>query len=144
MADIANLQETWNMLTLRASDLTFHMQSLQTQQLEMTASRGDEYDLKSCREAAVRNRFKAMFDTDPALQEQYSKYNDIPEFEEEINKIQAEFDKKIAELTYWETQLNNQITVDSTELEEINATKDSFKAMLSSNIQESFTYGYGS
>ena len=58
-----------------------------------------------------------------------------------MNKLTAKYNDEMAELTAWETVLENQITIDSAELEEINAYMESVKSMLSSNIQEDFSYG---
>ena len=51
--------------------------------------------------------------------------------------------QKIDELAAWETNVDAQITTSSTELEEVNAYLDSYKQMLSSNINEDFDYGLG-
>ena len=78
------------------------------------------------------------------LQESYLNYTEIPDFEEQIDKIVAEFQEQLDELTAWETTIDAQITTNSAELQEENAYYDSLKSMLTSNIQEDFNFGLNS
>ena len=75
---------------------------------------------------------------------QESYVSTVDDFEEEIDKITAKFQDQLDELTAWETQLDAQITTNSAELEEVNAYLESYKQMLSSNIQEDFNFGLNS
>ena len=75
------------------------------------------------------------------LQEQYTDYTEMPDFEAEIDKLTAKYQDQFDELTAWETAIDAQITTASAELEEVNAYMESIKSMLSSNIQEDFNYG---
>ena len=74
------------------------------------------------------------------MQGEYTDYTEIPEFEEEIDKITAKYQEQFDELTAWETMIDAQITTASAELEEVNAYMESLQSMLSSNIQEDFDY----
>ena len=78
------------------------------------------------------------------LQEKYLDYTKIPDFEDQINRITAEFQEKIDELTAWETIIDSQITTASAEYEEVKANMESVKSMLSTNIQEDFNFGLNS
>ena len=49
----------------------------------------------------------------------------------------------MADMTAWETELENQITTLSTELTEINSYMDSYKSMLSNNIKNDYNYSEG-
>ena len=60
---------------------------------------------------------------------------------EEIDKITAKFEQQLEELNAWETVIDAQITTNSAELEEINAYLESYRSMLSSNVQEDFDFG---
>ena len=71
----------------------------------------------------------------------YLDYTKIEDFEDQIDRITAEFQDQLDELTAWETAIDAQITTDSAELEEINAYIESYKSMLSTNIQNDFNYG---
>ena len=51
------------------------------------------------------------------------------------------FQENLDDLTAWETAIDAHITTNSAELEEINAYIESYKSMLSTNIQEDFNYG---
>lgn len=138
---IANLHETLLTYKLRRNELNLEIAQFQTQKTLATYSQADAHSLKSCKERSVRAYFKEMYENDPALKEKYTDYTQIPDFEEEIDKITAQNQDMIDELTAWETALDSQMTTASAELEEVNAYMESIKSMLSSNIQEDFNYG---
>ena len=138
---ISNLHETLLTYTLRKNALQLEITQLQSQKSLATYSQADAHSLKSMDEHAVRDYFKNLYNDDPELQEKYKDYTQIPDFEAEIDKITAKYQDQLDELTAWETAIDSQITTDSAELEEVNAYMESFKSMLSSNIQEDFNYG---
>lgn len=138
---IANLHETLLSYKLRRNAINLEINQLSSQKTLATYSQADRNAIKAKEEQDVRNNFKALYDGDEDLQLQYKDYTQIPDFEEEIDKITAKYQDEMAELTAWETALDAQITTDSAELEEINAYMESIKSMLSSNIQEDFNYG---
>ena len=138
---IANLQETYESYRLRKNFLNLELSELASQKTLAIRAQSDSQSLLSSRKHEVRDYFKALYEGDPELHEKYLDYTKIPEFEEEIDKIVAEMQQKLDELTAWETNIDAQITTDSTELEEVNAYMESIKSMLQSNIQEDFNYG---
>ena len=138
---VANLHETLLSYTMRKNQLNLEITQLQSQKTLVMRSQGDVQELHNARKSELRNEFKELFENDPELQIKYADYTEIPEFEEEMNKIEAEIQAQLDELTNWETELDAQITTNSTELEEINAYIDSIKSMLSSNVQEDFNFG---
>lgn len=138
---IANLHETLLTYTLRKQALQSEIESLSSMKLLAAGSQADEQLLLSAKKREVRDYYKGMFDADPELQAEYKHYDDIPDFEEAIERVTEEYNAKLAELTAWEEQLDMQITTDSTEMEEIKAYEESLKSMLSSNIQSDFNYG---
>ena len=138
---IANLHETLLSYTLRKNQLNVEISEFQTQKTLAAYSQADVRSIKAQDEEEVRRYFKALYNGDTELKELYKDYTEIPDFEEEIDKIAAKYQDQLAELNAWETQLDAQITTDSAELEEINAYMESLKSMLSSNIQEDFNYG---
>ena len=138
---IANLHETLLSYTLRKNALNLELSELASQKTLAIRAQADDQSLLSAGKHSIRDYFKNLYETDPELHERYKDYTEIPEFEEEIDKIVAEYQAKLDELTAWETQIDAQITTDSAELEEINAYLESFKSMLQSNIQEDFNYG---
>ena len=105
-----------------------------------TYSQADAQSLKNAESHSVRDYFKTLFEEDESLQGKYTDYTEIPEFEEEIDKITAKYQEEFEELTAWETVVDAQITTASAELEEVNAYMESLQSMLSSNIQEDFDY----
>ena len=104
---------------------------------------GDARPAQACDEEidAKRRHYKEIFEGDETLQEQYTDYTEMPDFEAEIDKLTAKYQDQFDELTAWETAIDAQITTASAELEEVNAYMESIKSMLSSNIQEDFNYG---
>ena len=138
---IANLHETLLSYKLRRNQINLEITQLQSQKSLATYSQADAMSLKSASEREKKAYFKALYENDPELQEKYTDYTQIPDFEEEMDKITAKYQDEMAELTAWETALDAQITTDSAELEEINAYMESLKSMLSTNIQNDFNYG---
>ncbi len=141
---IANLNETLLSYKLRRNQLNLEITEYQTQKSLATYSQADLQSLKSAQQHEVRDYFKDLYDNDAELQEAYLDYTEIPDFEEEIDKITAQFQDQLDEMTAWETAVDAQITTASAELEEVNAYIESTKTMLSSNIQEDFNYGLNS
>lgn len=143
---IANLHETLMSYKLRRNALNLEITQLQNQKSLATYSQADAQSLKNAQDRANRAYFKSVYEADQAdggahKYDDYKDYTEIPDFEEEVNKITASFQDQLDELTAWETQVDAQITTDSAELEEVNAYMESLKSMLTSNIQEDFNYG---
>ena len=138
---IANLHETIQASILRRAELQLEISELQAQKTLATYSQADLQSLLSSEKHSVRDYFKALYESDEELQAQYLDYTKIPDFEEQIDKITAQFQEQLEELTAWETAIDAQITTADAELQEINAYLDSYKQMLSSNIQEDFNFG---
>ena len=141
---IANLHERIQASILRRNQLNLELTELQTQKSLAVYSQADVQSLLSSEKHAVRDYFKGLYEDDEALQESYLNYTEIPDFEEQIDKIVAEFQEQLDELTAWETTIDAQITTNSAELQEENAYYDSLKSMLTSNIQEDFNFGLNS
>ena len=137
---IANLNETLLSYKLRRNQLNLEITEYQTQKSLATYSQADAQSLKNAESHSVRDYFKSLFEQDESLQGEYLDYTEIPEFEEEIDKITAKYQEMFNDLTAWETAIDAQITTDSAELEEVNAYMESLQSMLSSNIQEDFDY----
>ena len=138
----ANLHETLLSYTLRRNCLNLRITTLQNQKNLALYSQADITTLKGEHEQEVRNQYRAMYEDDPELAEKYADYTEIPDFEEEMNKIAALYSDQTYDLTAWETRVDNEITTASAELEEVNAYIDSLKSMLSSNIQDDYGYGF--
>ena len=138
---IANLHETLLSYKLRRNQLNLEITEYQAQKTLASYSQGDVQSLKNAETRSIREYFKEMFDGDASLQELYTDYTEIPDFEEEMDKLTAKFQEQFDELTAWETALDSQITTNSAELEEVNAYIESMKTMLTNNIQEDFNYG---
>lgn len=127
----------------RRNYLNLDITNLQDRKNLAVRSQSDAQVLLNARKNECRTNWKAEFDGKKTYYNDlgYKDYTEIPEFEEEIDRITAEIQDEIDQLTAWETQIDAQITTDSAELEEINAFLDSYKEMLSSNISEDFDYG---
>jgi len=146
---IANLHETIQFSIARRAQLQNEIAEWQAQKTLATYSQADAQSLLSAEKHSIRDYFKNLYEEDQSANgaHQYDKYLDytkIPDFEEAIDRITAEYQEKLEELTAWETAVDAQLTTASTELEELNAYIDSYKSMLSSNIQDDFNYGLNS
>ncbi len=141
---IANLHETLLSYKLRRNELNLEITQLQNQKTLATYSQADAQSLKNAQTREIKDYFKVLYEGDEELQEEYLDYTEIPDFEDEIDKLTAQYQDQFNELTAWETAIDSQITTDSAELEEVNAYMESMKSMLSSNIQEDFNYGLNS
>ncbi len=137
---IANLNETLLSYKLRRNELNLEITQLQGQKSLATYAQADAQSLKNAEDRANRSYFKNLYEESPELQEKYTDYTEIPDFEEEVNRITAKFQDELDQLTAWETALDAQITTASAELEEVNAYMESMKSMLSSNVQEDFDF----
>ena len=137
---IANLHETLLSYKLRRNQLNLEITQLQSQKSLGTYSQADVQSLKSAETRALRNKYKDQFNADAALQEKYTDYTEMPDFEAELDKLTAKYQDEFDQLTAWETNIDTQITTNSAELEEVNAYMESIKSVLSSNIQEDFNY----
>ncbi len=138
---IANLHETLLSYKLRRNQLNLEITQWQAQKNLALYSQGDIQSLKNCETSELREYYKALFDGDPDLQEKYTDYTEMPDFEAELDKLTAKYQDEFDQLTAWETAIDAQITTASAELEEVNSYMESMKSMLSSNIQEDFNYG---
>ena len=141
---IANLHETIQSYKLRRNFLNLELSQLAAQKSLATYSQADVQSLLSSGKHSVRDYFKNLYENDPELQELYKDYTQIPDFEDEIDKITAQFQDQLDELTAWETAIDAQITTDDTELQEVNAYLESMKTMLTNNIQGDFNFGLNS
>ncbi len=138
---IANLHETLLSYKLRRNQLNLEITQYQSQKSLATYSQADLESLKSSETSSVRKYYKEMFEGDEDLQDLYTDYTEIPDYEEAIDKLTAQYQDEFDQLTAWETVIDAQITTASAELEEVNAYMESIQSMLSSNIQEDFNYG---
>lgn len=138
---IANLHETLLAYTMRKNAINLNITNLQSQKALALLQTQNTNSLLAAGKAELRDYYKDLFENDEELQEKYDSYTEIVDFEEAIEKIQAQYNDELAEIAAWETQVDSEITTESAELEEINAYMESMKNMLSSNIQEDFNYG---
>ena len=138
---IANLHEIIQASIIRRNELNRELTELQDRKSLSLYSRADVQSLLSSEKFEIQEYFEALYEGNVELQENYIDYTEMPDFEKEINRITAEFQEQLDELTAWETGIDQQITTNSAELEEVNAYLSSYKEMLSSNIQEDFNYG---
>ena len=138
---IANLSEIIQSSILRRNQLQFEVSELSTQKQLLALSQGDTNSALSSAKSALREQFKEMFDTDSDLRCEYTDYTEIPEFQEELDKLTASFEDELEQLAAQETAIDAQITTNSTELTEINAYLQQYKQYMTSNIQEDFNFG---
>lgn len=118
---VANLHETVLTYKLRRNSLNYELSSLADKKQLATLSRGDVQHAKSQELAEIRNSYKVIYNGDADLKATYVDYTEIPDFEEEIDRIEALYQEQLDEFAAWESELQAQITTDSAELEEVNA-----------------------
>lgn len=138
---IANLSEIIQSSILRRNQLQFEISELSTQKQLLALSQGDTNSALSSAKAALREQFKEIYDTDSDLRCEYTDYTDIPEFQEELDKLTARFQEELEQLAAQETAIDAQMTTNSAELTEINAYLQQYKQYMTSNIQEDFNFG---
>lgn len=138
---IANLSEIIQASILRRNQLQFEVSELSTQKQLLALSQGDTNSALSSAKAALRDQYKEMFDTDPDLRDEFANYTEIPEFQEELDKLTARFQDELEQLAAQETAIDAQMTTNSAELTEINAYLQQYKQYMTSNIQEDFNFG---
>ena len=140
---IANLLETLLTYRLRESQLNQDIATLQGRKSLALYSMQDFRDIKAQDEQEVRDLYKALYEGDSDYQGKYADYTEIPDYELEMDKIAAIYQQHEEEIAVWEQAINDQITIDTTELEMIQAYKESTEKKLESNINDDFNYGQG-
>ena len=142
---IANLTETILAFKMRQNQLNLEITEFHNQKSLAVYAQGDCRTLEAARKGEVRSKYAEIWDEQYEAKDDcpYTDYTEIPDYEDEINRIVAEAQAQLDELTAWETAIDTQITTASTELEEIKAYLESYSAMLSSNIAEDFEFGLG-
>lgn len=138
---ISNITSELLTITAKINYLNDHILNLQSQKSLSLYSQQDLSSLKLSEISEAKRYFKDLWQGDTDLQEEYTSYIEIPDFEEQIDIITAKYQEKMEELTAWETILDQDITTSSGELEEAKVWRDSYKTMLTSNIQSDFAFG---
>ena len=143
---IVNLTDTILAFKMRQNQISLEITELQNQKSLAVYAQSDCRTLEAARKGEVRSKYAEIWKSegyDKDTNDSYSDYTELPGYEEELARIVAEAQAQFDELTAWETAVTNQITVLSTEGEEIKAYLESYQAKLSANIQEDFNFGLG-
>ena len=139
---IANLNETIMAYKLRRNNLQLQITDLQSQKRLATNEQLDFMQLTQAQKTEQKNKWKAEFEAGKdTIYADITDYTEIDEQEDAVDKIEADYEIYNAELTAWETDLDNQITTADTELTEVEAYIESYGEMLSNNISNDFNYG---
>ena len=139
---IANLNETIMAYKLRRNSLNLDITNFHAQKTLATNEQADYAQLTQAQKAEQRNHWKAEFEAGKdTTYADIKSYEEIDEYEEAVEKIEADFEIFQAELTSWETALDAQIATADTELKEVEAYLESYESMLSNNISNDFNYG---
>ena len=130
-------------LTQRCNELQERMMQLQSQKSLMLFSQQDQGSLKLSEMSEARRYYKDLFESNNEYYKDlgYVSYTEIPDFEEQVDIITAKYQDKIEELAAWENQIDAELTTSSAEYNEAKTYKESFKQMLTTNIQNDFNYG---
>ena len=87
---VANLHEIIESSIIRRNQLNLEISQLQAQKSLAIYSQADMNSLLSSEKNSLRSYFKDLYENDEALQEEYLNYTEIPDFEEQIDKIVCE------------------------------------------------------
>jgi len=140
---ISGLEEQLLSITARCNELQDRMMHLQSQKSLMLFSQQDQASLKLSEISEARRYYKDLFDSNNEYYKDlgYASYTEIPDFTEQIDIITAKYQEKIEELAAWETQIDSELATANSEYNEAKAYKESFKQMLTTNIQNDYNYG---
>lgn len=140
----AILNETLLSYVHRRNMINTQITQMQNSKTTAAAETSDLAEWKTAKYQALRAECKNIFSS-TYINSTYSyhDYTEIPEYTEEVEYIDCYYEAEVADMTAWETQLENQITTLSVELQEINSYMDSYKSMLSSNIKNDYNYSEG-
>ncbi len=139
---IANLNETIMAYKLRRNRLQLEITNMQSQKRLAVNEQLDFTQLTQARKAEAKNEWKAEYEANKkGIYADLVSYTEIDEYEDAVEKIEADFEIFNAELTAWETDLDTRIATADTELKEVEAYLESYESMLSNNISNDFDYG---
>ena len=139
---IANLNETIMAYKLRRNRLQLEITNMQSQKRLAVNEQLDFTQLTQARKAEAKNEWKAEYEANKeGIYADLVSYTEIDEYEDAVEKIEADFEIFNAELTAWETDLDTRIATADTELKEVEAYLESYESMLSKNISNVFDYG---
>ena len=142
----ANLLETILTYKENINRLTYQNSVLQCQKSLALYEQSDIRTLEAAKKGEVRSKYAEIWESEGyenIKDDPYADYTDLPDYIDEIDRIVAEAQKQIDELTNWETFLTNEITVNDASIQEMKAYLESYQGMLTSNIQEDFEFGLG-
>jgi len=140
---IANLQESKLEAMLRISDISYDITVLQNKKTLKVAERSDESFLNIARQKEIRSYYQNLYNDNDELQEQYFDYTQLPEYQFEIDILNAEHQMKLEELANAEGALDEENTVLGVELQEAKTYLESVESMLKSSFQDEFSFGNG-
>lgn len=142
----ANLLETILTYKENINRLTYQNSVLQCQKSLALYEQSDIRTLEAAKKGEVRSKYAEIWEEkhyEDIKDDPYADYTDLPDYIDEIDRIVAEAQRQIDELTNWETFLTNEITVNDASIQEMKAYLESYQGMLTSNIQEDFEFGLG-
>ncbi len=123
----ANFQEKLLFFTMQKSKINSKLSDIQMQQM-----------------SATRQQSTSQLEFNQSLQELYHDpvigYG-TEEYTEVLIQLQSDHEFKMANLTAWESQLENQKEAAETQLNEIQNYENSWQKLLGNNIKVEFSYG---
>lgn len=142
---VALLNEALLSYVHRKNQINVETVRLQNSKTLATSETSDLAEWKAAQYSTLRVQCKNIFETSYANNDRYSysDYTEIPEYTDEIEYIDSYYEAEVGDLNAWESQIDNQITMLSVELQEINAYTDSFKNFLKDNVSHDYNYAEG-
>ena len=141
-----NAQETLLFYTQEKARITLRISELQGQKSLAIYEQTDCQGLLNARKGEVRSTYAELWNEKEEYWTEecdYTDYTEIPGYEEELEKITATIQEQLDELNAWEVMIDNEITTESTRLEQIKAYESFFKSTVTSNIQNDLNFGLG-
>ena len=135
---VASIQESLLTYTLRSNQLTLDVMNLQSYKELSICEQADTSNLLNLNINEIGEDFKALWESNPELQEKYIDYTEIPEYTAEMNKIQAQFEMHLNELKLQEDNYDRQMTTKNAEHEEVKSIMQSLRNTLSASIKSEF------
>ena len=140
---IVILHETVRTSKERKAELLNLIANYQANKRLCAAEVADANSLVAAQKQEIRTFYKNLYNDNKADYEanKIYDYTEIPDFEEELDKIVAQNQEELERLSAWEVELDAQITSADVELKEIEAFLQSYNSMLTTNISNDFNYG---
>lgn len=124
---ISNIQEKLLFFTMQKSKLNTKLSDIQMRQMSATRD-------QSTSQLAYNKSLQDLY-YDPVIGYGTEEYTEV------LVQLQSDHEFEMANLTAWESELENQKETTETQLNEVQNYENSWQKLLSNNIKVEFSYG---